>query len=155
MWENTTPSIEFPMTFVLGSARCSSALCLFFVFLHHGDVIKFGNTCMWTSVTPTSSHYNRWFWLSHSVLTFLTFLYIRAVESRCPGYRIRDGWGWVGGGGWGDGRGRGGIRWSLNAPRTHANAHMHKKYKICYHLFQFIFDSITNLFCFLPQVSNK
>ena len=28
MWENTTPSTEFPLTFVPGSARCSSALCL-------------------------------------------------------------------------------------------------------------------------------
>ena len=33
VWENTTPSTEFPRTFVPGSARCSSALCLYGFFL--------------------------------------------------------------------------------------------------------------------------
>ena len=32
MWENTTPSAEYPLTFVPGSARCSSALCLFSLY---------------------------------------------------------------------------------------------------------------------------
>ena len=29
MWENTTLVLNYPVTFVPGSARCSSALCLF------------------------------------------------------------------------------------------------------------------------------
>ena len=31
VWKNMTASTEFPLTFVPGSTRCSSALCLFFI----------------------------------------------------------------------------------------------------------------------------
>ena len=40
VWENTTPSTEFPMTFVLGLARCSSALCLFILFVKLSNMNK-------------------------------------------------------------------------------------------------------------------